>query len=704
MKTLTSRLNRGRGLSAGIFTFPAIIGLLVCPLLSVRGASSGGSSPPQFSSWEEVALSGWIDLSLFGVSVDGDNAAFMKRHGSPQSAHGGIEDFHFETYLGDAFFAVDGRAIVDHNDFSFKFKLENYEKGFIRAGFSEYRTWYDGSGGFFPQNDMWINFFEEELAMDRGSLWFEAGLTVPDLPEITFKYTYRFREGKKDSLSWGDTAFTGGFGRKHIVPSFLGIDEETNLFELDLKHTIGKTKFGAGLRYEITDYTDSRNMRRTPFENSDRYVTQTDTNDSDAFSVHAFAETQLRKNLRVTAGLSATSLDADFSGDRIIGSDFNVVFDPLFQTQSHDPGFVDLVGNSEMEQYVLNLNFIYNHKKNLHLISAFRFEKQDVDVASGFLETNFLDAPTEDSLSIMSDKSWDEISVKLEARYTGKENMVLFARADLNRGDGLLTEREIENLTSLTELDRNTDFTRNTQKYTAGINWYPKSNFNASARYYYKNRDNNYDHLVDDTLGFPGFVQTLDFATHDINIRATWRPDSKITLVSRYDYQVSDINTSAGPGFDKIQSGDLTKHIISETVTWNPLASVYFQGSINYIMDEMKTPASQLTGGAANLVLLSENDYWNLDLNAGVVLNEKTDVQFYYNYYRADNYTDNSEVSLPYGAGAKEHRLSVTLNRRVSENMRITLRYAFFSNREETTGGNNDFDAHLIYSGLQYRF
>ncbi len=79
-------------------------------------------------------------------------------------------------------------------------------------------------------------------------------------------------------------------------------------------------------------------------------------------------------------------------------------------------------------------------------------------------------------------------------------------------------------------------------------------------------------------------------------------------------------------------------------------------------------------------------------------------MQIYYNHYRADNYTDNSNVGLPYGAGAREHRFSITLNRRMSEHMRITLRYGFFSNRVETSGGNNNYDAHLVYSGLQYRF
>jgi hypothetical protein len=32
------------------------------------------------------------------------------------------------------------------------------------------------------------------------------------------------------------------------------------------------------------------------------------------------------------------------------------------------------------------------------------------------------------------------------------------------------------------------------------------------------------------------------------------------------------------------------------------------------------------------------------------------------------------------------------------------LRYGFYTSRDETSGGNNNYDAHLIYSSFRYRF
>jgi len=89
---------------------------------------------------------------------------------------------------------------------------------------------------------------------------------------------------------------------------------------------------------------------------------------------------------------------------------------------------------------------------------------------------------------------------------------------------------------------------------------------------------------------------------------------------------------------------------------------------------------------------------------AGIALDDKTDFQAQYFYYRANNYTDNSLYSLPYGAGAEEHGVTASLSRQLTKNLRLTVRYGFFTNHEVTSGGHNDYTAHLVSSSLQLRF
>ena len=96
----------------------------------------------------------WIELGIGGTIVNGDNAQFEQEHRLPaDTAYGGIQDLHFERPVGkDGLFSVDGHAILDTNDYDITLQLSKPKLGYIKAGFTEFRSWYDGNGGFFPHN------------------------------------------------------------------------------------------------------------------------------------------------------------------------------------------------------------------------------------------------------------------------------------------------------------------------------------------------------------------------------------------------------------------------------------------------------------------------------------------------------------------------------------------------------------------------
>jgi predicted porin len=186
----------------------------------------------------------------------------------------------------------------------------------------------------------------------------------------------------------------------------------------------------------------------------------------------------------------------------------------------------------------------------------------------------------------------------------------------------------------------------------------------------------------------------------------TWRPRNNLTLVSRYDFQLSTIDTKAD-FLSEVTDGKRVSHIFSQSATWSPISRLFLQGSVNYTRDETETPADNLVPGSSpvnRLVLKSKNNYWNASLTAGYALDDKTDLQAQYFYYRADDYSNNSNVSQPYGADGEEHGVTVTLARQMTKALRWTLRYGYFRYRDDLYGGNNDYDAHLVYSSVQYRF
>ena len=92
------------------------------------------------------------------------------------------------------------------------------------------------------------------------------------------------------------------------------------MFPLDVKQTFGNTDFGLGLRYELTDNDNSRNIRRRPGEvGFDRFVTEREKVSSDMFSAHVFSETRFGEGVLLTAAYSFTTLDTNISGTGFTG-------------------------------------------------------------------------------------------------------------------------------------------------------------------------------------------------------------------------------------------------------------------------------------------------------------------------------------------------------------------------------------------------
>jgi predicted porin len=85
-------------------------------------------------------------------------------------------------------------------------------------------------------------------------------------------------------------------------------------------------------------------------------------------------------------------------------------------------------------------------------------------------------------------------------------------------------------------------------------------------------------------------------------------------------------------------------------------------------------------------------------------VDERTDLQVNYNYYRADNYVNNFIWSQPYGTSMEEHGVTATISRQMTKALRASLKYGYFRNRDTTSGGHSDYDAHLLYASLQHRF
>jgi hypothetical protein len=145
-----------------------------------------------------------MDVAAGGFITSGNKAQAQQRHQYAHGAFGGIEDFHYQANLDKiTSLSLDGRALLDNNDYKLSLNVEREKLGYLRFSYSEFRSWYNGDGGYYPPSDQWYPMSDDALALDRGEITFEGGLRREKIPQITFKYTHGFREGEKSSTTWG---------------------------------------------------------------------------------------------------------------------------------------------------------------------------------------------------------------------------------------------------------------------------------------------------------------------------------------------------------------------------------------------------------------------------------------------------------------------------------------------------------------------
>jgi len=656
------------------------------------------------------AYNDWVDVSVGGFITGGEKSQFQQQHQTPpNAAFGGIEDFHFQDELAKGTtFNADGRALFDNKDYKLSLDLAKEKLGYVRFSYSQYRTWSNGDGGLYAPTDAWFPLPGDALALDRGTISFEAGLRLDNVPQITFKYTHNFRDGEKGSTSWGlthpDIAGNPALVRG-ISPSFYDIDEHSDVFQLDVTHHIKATEFGVGLTYDTGKLDDALKINQFPGEPVNQKITDRQGTDYDLFNAHAFSETWIKKNLLLSLGFSYSDLDNDFSGSRIYGTDFDVGYVPNAQNGF---GYYGLSGGSHLHEYVGDVNLMYKPITHLSIVPSIRVQKEDTDAS--FTGTETLSDNTPTPFNGNSDQGILDVRERLDLTYNGITNWVMYGRAELTEGNGNLKENgglAQVNGVGVPPIQRETDDNRLFQKYSAGVRWYPTRRVTLDVGGYYKHNNYDYDHIIDSTPNnsfnrYPAYLVMQDFDTYDGNLRLTLRPWQNVTLVSRYEYQLSTIHTKPDPvsGLSDTETSKMISQIIAQDISWMPWSRLFLQVGFNYVLSETKTPTSDYT----QAILNAQNNYWTLNFSSGFVLNDKTDLNLGYFFYQADNFEDNSNFGLPLGASGEEHGVTATLIRRISKNVRLTLKYGYYHYNDGTFGGHQDYYAHAIYSSLRYRF
>jgi hypothetical protein len=707
MKSRKSRKVRASRRQAEFGRYLASLTLLV---LGAKAQAGDGPTPEQIYEGGTNTYSNWIELGAGGLMTQGYSGGAEQHSQLNSGAFGGIEDLHYQAEVAKkTTLTVDGHSILDNHNYQIGIGLDRDDLGFVRFNYENFRTWSSGAGGYLPQNGTAYELPNDTLSLDRGKISVEAGLTKKDLPQITFKYTHTYRQGQKSSTLWGPVEVN--YSNYRVYPAIEDIDETSDTFQLDLTHHYKKINYGAGVSYQTGGVNNANYLTLYSGQPAQQSATDRQDTSYDLLSTHAFAESWLKDNLFFSAGFMFANLDDTFTSSRIYGDDFDVIYSSAYPAAGM--GYTGLNGGAHKNEYIENLNLMWQPTKTLTITPSLRVQNEDWNANSSGMGT--LDTGAQQPFGANSGRSSLDVTERLDARYTAVTNWVFSAGGQWTEGQGNLYEND--GLTQVNGIGTApvhfaTDDRRMFQKYSVNARWYPLARTSIDFGGYYKINRYNYSFTQDNTdnanasngsfsSAYPGFLVYQGFETLDGNVRLSLHPWSKVTLVSRYDYQTSDINTqpASNSGLGEQETSRMFTHNFGQNASWTPLDWLCLQAGFNYVISETETPAD----GYTQSILNSQNNYWSVNFNSAIVLDEKTDLNLGYYYYRAD---DNQAPAdgVPYGADAEEHSVTAMLTRRITKNLRWNLKYAYTHFDDTASSGQFSYDAHLVYSSLQYRF
>lgn len=662
----------------------------------------------------------WVDFSFGGLLTHGDQAQAQQFLQMNRGAFGGIEDLHVQGAMNtNVNVTLDGHSIFDNRDYGISLKFEHPELWYLRFSVDNFRTWYANDGGFYPPTGQLYTRPDSPMAVERGNYSIEGGLNLKENGSFTVKYSHTYRDGGDATTIWGPTHPDPSNGAliRGAYPNTLSLDESSDAVELDYKRKIKETDVTLGGRFETGTINDSGLLTFYPGEPIQQKVTDKEGETYDLVSVHAFTETWISKKVFFSSGYMFENLDSTFHGSRIYGDDFDVDYVP---NAMNGLGYYSLNGGAHQQNYVMNMNLLAMPTKTWSLVPAIRVQQENWSADSGGVGTL---GTASEPFAAEADRRALDVRESLTARYTGFTNWVLHASGDWTEGDGNLNEKgglSQVNGIGVPPVLEHTDDSRLFQKYSAGVTWYPLRQLTLDAGGYYKH--NHYDYTINEDSTpngpasanrYPAYLVFQGFTTYDGNVRATVRPLQNVTVIGRYEYQRSTVDTEPDPasGLSEIESSKMTTHIIGGNVSWIPWNRLSLQAGLDDVMSDTKTPTSSGSAlDAANgagytaAILNSRNNYWTINFSSGLVLDDKTDLNVSYFFYDADNFQHDTSVTLPLGAASREHGVTATLTRRITPNIRVSMRYGYYNYHDLTSDGQGDFEAHVVYTTLQYRF
>ena len=189
-------------------------------------------TPGQMFEGGAKSYDNWVELGVGDLFTSGSQAQAQQQYQLSNDPFGGVSDLHLQKEVAKkTTLTLDGHSLFDQNDYKVTLGLQREDFGYIKFNVTDFRTWYNGAGGFYngAQYPLLPN---NALYLDRGTISVEAGLTPKDAQLVYLSPAAgatAFNTGKVDAWSiWNPQSAVAVSGGARIIAKGLPPIDQVN--------------------------------------------------------------------------------------------------------------------------------------------------------------------------------------------------------------------------------------------------------------------------------------------------------------------------------------------------------------------------------------------------------------------------------------------------------------------------------------------
>ena len=663
--------------------------------------------------WEKTNVAETTEVNLSPgfqwTSVSGDSHKFRELYWQHNEWLWGVENFEVITKPSpDSRITSFGHAYRD--DYLFELDADRTDIGFSHFGWSQFRKYYDDTGGYYPALSPPAYDLNRDLHLDVGRAWVDLGLTLPRLPTITLGYEYQYRRGDQATLQWGPVG--EGTNSKSIFPAFKDLDEKVHILKFDVEYVLAgfdlRDNFrGEWYRLESQEFNDSG----LPVPGGGMALTTASERQSYFQGANTFhIERQFTDWLFGSGGYLYSKLTADGSMD-VRTSDATFLNNVIIAFPNWQADAIQL----ERESHVFSLGGLLGPWEGLSLSLATQNEWTRQMGFGGATVTNL--SPFFPPIGLSDEQfhsDWDRsiFSQDVGLRFTKIPFTTLFAEARFQQENAGQFE---EDQGGLTPYLRNTDVRSDLTDFRVGFNTSPWRRFSLAGHYRRYDENTEYDNNLKLTVlpqgpplyfpGYPAFITERDVLSDEAEgkLAYQWSAWLKTSLTyqwleNHYRTTTDPITNSAITPGGNLLAGTYDAQITSLNATLTPWRRLFLSGTLAYEHARTETAAFGNPSIAPYV-----GDIYSVIVSGDYGLNDKTDLVVSYAFSTADFTQENLAAGLPLGINYHQHTLQAGVRRQIAKGKTINLQYRFYRYQEPSGGGINDFDAHAIFATFTCR-